>query len=162
MRSLNLRRPFAVALAAAATTLFGSGAGTAQEAGPLPAPGQAWVVFGTDTVVAEVASLPAQREKGLMNREAVPDGTGMLFVFPTSEHRSFWMKDTRVALDVAFFDDRWRVVGIKRMEPMDETLVDSDAPTALALEVRQGWFADRGIAVGAEATVVFGPGMVVR
>lgn len=162
MTSLNLRRFLVAALAAAGIAPFGSGDGAAQEPSALPPPGTAWVVFGADTVVAEVASLPAQREQGLMNRDAVPDGTGMLFVFPDSEHRSFWMKDTPVALDVAFFDDRWRVAGIKQMEPMDETLTDSDVPTAVALEVRQGWFADRGIAVGAEAEVVFGPGLVVR
>lgn len=159
-RSRNLRRfvrvgAFLLAAAAVATV------GVAQ-AQSLPAPGSAWVVFGADTVVAEVASLPAQRENGLMNRAAVPDGTGMLFVFPESEYRSFWMKDTRVPLDIAFFDDRHRIAGIKQMEPLDESLTDSDAPTALVLEVRQGWFAERGIGPGDEATIVFGPGLVVR
>lgn len=97
-----------------------------------------------------------------MNRDRVPDGTGMLFVFPSTEHRSFWMRDTRVALDIAFFDDRYRVAAVKHMEPMDETLTDSDQPTALVLEVRQGWFAEHGVATGAQAEVVFGPGLVVR
>ena len=162
MKNLNLRRFLAAALAAAATAPLGAGTGTAQEARVLPAPGSAWIVFGADTVVAEVASLPAQREEGLMHREAVPDGTGMLFVFPDSEHRSFWMRDTPVALDIAFFDDRYRIAGIKQMDAMDETLTDSDVATALALEVRRGWFADHGVAVGDEAEVVFGPGLVVR
>ena len=57
----------------------------AQQADSRPALGKAWVVFGTDTVLAEVASLPEQRERGLMNRDSVPDGTGMLFVFPNHE-----------------------------------------------------------------------------
>lgn len=148
---------FAVVAAASAAPASGSQAPSSR-----PAPGAAWVIFGADTVRAEVASLPAQRERGLMNREQVPDGTGMLFVFPDSEERSFWMRDTRVALDIAFFDDRYRVAAVKQMEPMDETLTDSDEPTALVLEVRQGWFAERGIAAGAQATVVFGPGLVVR
>ena len=133
-----------------------------QEFTRLPAPGMAWVVFGADTVVAEIASVPEQREKGLMDRDEVPDGTGMLFVFPRSEERSFWMRDTYVPLDIAFFDDRNRVVGIKQMEALDESLVDSEIATPLVLEVRRGWFADRGIEVGATATVVFGPGLTVR
>ena len=128
----------------------------------LPAPGMAWVIFGTDTVVAEVAGTPEQREKGLMDRDAVPDGTGMLFVFSRSEERSFWMRDTHVALDIAFFDDANTIAGIKQMEALDETLTDSDIATALVLEVRQGWFAEQGIAVGATAEVVFGPGLTVR
>ena len=127
-----------------------------------PAPGMAWVVFGTDTVLAEVASLPGQRERGLMNRDSVPGGTGMFFVFPTTEERSFWMRDTYVALDLAFFDEAYTIVTIKQMEPLDETLTDSDAPTAFALEVRRGWFAEHGIEVGATARVVFGPGFAVR
>ena len=128
----------------------------------LPAPGMAWVIFGTDTVLAEVAGTPELREKGLMDRGEVPDGTGMLFVFTRSEERSFWMRDTHVPLDIAFFDDTNTIAGIKQMEALDETLTDSDIATALVLEVRQGWFAEQGIAVGATAEVVFGPGLTVR
>ena len=155
----------------AAGAAAGAGAGAAAGAAAsetasqqlvLPAPGMAWVIFGTDTVLAEVAGTPEQREKGLMDRDAVPDGTGMLFVFSQSEERSFWMRDTYVALDIAFFDDSNTIAGIKQMEALDETLTDSDIATALVLEVRQGWFADRGIAVGATAEVVFGPGLTVR
>lgn len=128
----------------------------------LPNPGMAWVILGTDTVVAEVASVPEQREKGLMDRDAVPDGTGMLFVFPRSDERYLWMKDTHVPLDVAFFDDSNRIGVIRQMEPLDETLVDSEISTSLLLEVRQGWFAENGIEVGASAEVIFGPGLTVR
>ncbi len=128
----------------------------------LPSPGKAWVIFGADTIVAEVASVPEEREKGLMGRVAVPDGTGMLFVFPRSAGRYLWMKDTQVPLSVAIFDDNNRIGAIRHLEPLDETLVDSEIATALLLEVRQGWFAENGIAVGATAEVVFGPGLTVR
>lgn len=150
---------------AAAGTGAAGGAAASQSASQqlvLPAPGMAWVIFGTDTVLAEVAGTPEQREKGLMDRGAVPDGTGMLFVFSQSEERSFWMRDTHVALDIAFFDDANTIAGIKQMEALDETLTDSDIATALVLEVRQGWFAEQGIEVGATAEVVFGPGLTVR
>ncbi len=128
----------------------------------LPPPGSAWVVFGADTVVAEVASTAESRERGLQGRTEVPDGTGMLFVFPRAEEISFWMKDTPVALDVAFFDDENRIVGIRGMDAFDEGTTDSPGPTALALEVRRGWFAERGIGEGRVASVVFGPGPGVR
>ena len=128
----------------------------------LPNPGMAWVIFGTDTVFAEVASVPEQRERGLMGRTAVPDGTGMLFVFPRSAERYLWMKDTHIPLSVAIFDDSRRIGAIKHMEPLDETLVDSEIATALLLEVPRGWFAENGIEVGATAEVVFGPGFTVR
>ena len=140
----------------------GEAAATAQAVVPRPAPGKAWVILGTDTVVAEVASLPEQRAQGLKHRDSVPDGTGMLFAFPTAEERSFWMKDTPVSLDIAFFNETYTIVAIKQMEAFDEGLTDSEAPTAFALEVRKGWFAEQGIEVGATAKVVFGPGMTVR
>ena len=155
----------AAAGGAAAGAAAGAGAAASESASQqlvLPAPGMAWVIFGTDTVLAEVAGTPEQREKGLMDRDAVPDGTGMLFVFTRSEERSFWMRDTHVALDIAFFDDSNTIAGIKQMEALDETLTDSDIATALVLEVRRGWFADQGIGVGATAEVVFGPGLTVR
>ncbi len=127
----------------------------------LPAPGMAWVIFGADTVLAEVASTQAARERGLMDRSSVPDGTGMLFVFPRSEERSFWMKDTHVPLDIAFFGDSNQVFSIKQMEPLDETFTASGGRSSLALEVRQGWFAEQGIEVGAVAQIVFGPGLQI-
>lgn len=140
-------------------TAPGADESASAQAPALPAPGMAWVIFGADTVLAEVASTDAAREQGLMDRSSVPDGTGMLFVFPRSEERSFWMKDTHVALDIAFFGESNQVIAIRQMEPLDETLTDSGGPTSLALEVRQGWFAEQGIAVGAVARIVFGPGM---
>ena len=137
------------------------GAAEAGQAQALPAPGTAWVIFGADTVLAEVASSPAAREKGLMDRGSLPDGTGMLFVFPRSEARSFWMKDTHIPLDIAFFGDSNQVISISQMEPLDETLTESGGATSLALEVRQGWFAEQEIEVGAVAEIVFGPGLQV-
>jgi hypothetical protein len=121
-----------------------------------PAPGRAWVIFGADTVVAEVARTPEQRAEGLMYRQELPDGTGMLFVFEENEVRSFWMQNTYVALDIAFLDPGFTIVDIQQMAPMTTENHDSTAPAMFALEVRQGWFAERGIAVGARAQVVFG------
>lgn len=149
-------------LAAVLATVLAAPGGAHAQAARLPSPGTAWVIFGADTVLAEVAGTPEQREKGLMDRDAVPDGTGMLFVFRRSEERYLWMRNTYVPLDAAFFDDSNRIGVIKQMEPLDETLVDSEIATKLVLEVRQGWFAENGIEIGAEAEVVFGPGLTIR
>jgi uncharacterized membrane protein (UPF0127 family) len=123
---------------------------------PRPAPGRAWVIFGADTVVAEVARTPEERAEGLMYRQELPDGTGMLFVFDDSQPRSFWMQNTYVPLDIAFLDAALNVVDIQQMAPLSADPHESAAPAMFALEVRQGWFAERGIAVGTRAQVVFG------
>lgn len=125
---------------------------------PSPAVGHAWVIFGADTVVAEVAATADQRADGLMYREEVPDGTGMLFVFQDNEVRAFWMANTYVALDIAYMDPSYRIVDIVQMEPLVTETYPSSAPAMFALEVRQGWFAQEGIGVGDQAEVVFGVG----
>lgn len=121
-----------------------------------PAPGHAWVIFGADTVVAEVARTPEERAEGLMYRQELPDGVGMLFVFDDNQVRSFWMQNTYVALDIAFLDPAFTVVDIQQMAPLTTDPHESTAPAMFALEVRQGWFAEKGIAVGARAQVAFG------
>ncbi|MDH3423942.1 MAG: DUF192 domain-containing protein, partial [Gemmatimonadota bacterium] len=122
----------------------------------MPAPGHAWVIFGTDTVLAEVAATPEERAEGLMYRDDVPDGTGMLFVFQDSQPRSFWMANTYVALDIAYMDPSYRIVDIIAMEPLVTDSYPSNAPAMFGLEVRQGWFEEHGIGVGAQAEIVFG------
>ena len=124
------------------------------EAGP-PA-GHAWIIFGADTVLAEVAATSDERAEGLMYREAVPDGTGMLFVFPDVSVRSFWMANTYVALDLAFLDPTFNVVDVIQMQPLITDSYTSRAPAMYGLEVRQGWLAENGIQIGARAQVVFG------
>jgi uncharacterized membrane protein (UPF0127 family) len=91
-----------------------------------------------------------------MYREEVPDGTGMLFVFPDVSVRSFWMANTYVALDLAFLDPSFNVVDIVQMQPLVTDSYTSRAPAMYGLEVRQGWLAENGIDVGARAQVVFG------
>jgi uncharacterized membrane protein (UPF0127 family) len=126
------------------------------DAANFPRAGFAWVILGSDTVVAEVASTGDERAEGLMYRDNVPDGTGMLFVFQDSQPRAFWMANTYVALDIAYMNPSYRVVDIIAMEPLITESYPSSAPAMFALEVRQGWFAERGITVGAQARVVFG------
>lgn len=123
-----------------------------------PPAGHAWVIFGADTVVAEVAATVEARQQGLMYREEVPDGTGMLFVFQDNQPRAFWMANTYVPLDIAYMDPSYRVVDIVQMEPLVTETYPSAAPAMFALEVRQGWFGEEGIDVGAQAEIVFGVG----
>lgn len=124
---------------------------------PLPPRGMAWVILGADTVVAEVARTAEERARGLMFREEVVDGSGMLFVFEDEAPRSFWMRNTYIPLDIAFIDAAQRVVDIQQMEPLDEDFTDSRGAAMYALEVRQGWFAEQGIEPGMTARFVFHP-----
>ncbi len=118
----------------------------------------ALVIIGSDTVRVEIASTPAQRQEGLKNRDEVPDGTGMLFVFQAEAVHSFWMMDTYVALDIAFIDANFRIVDIQQMEPLTTDLHTSARPAMFVLEVRQGWLEERGVRVGDGVELIFSVG----
>jgi uncharacterized membrane protein (UPF0127 family) len=95
-----------------------------------------------------VADSDAERTKGLMFRKSVPEGTGMLFVFERDEKLSFWMKNTEVALSIAYITSEGRVSQILDMEPLSLAPVRSDSYVRYALEVPRGWFAKAGIKPG--------------
>jgi hypothetical protein len=99
-------------------------------------------------LVAEVATTPEQTSKGLMHRFSLRPDHGMLFVLDRVEMRSFWMKNTFIPLSIAFIGEDGRIVNIENMAPQDERLHWSRAPVRYALEMRRGWFAERGIAPG--------------
>lgn len=96
----------------------------------------------------EVANSQEKRSKGLMFRKHLPDNTGMLFVFSYEDYRYFYMKNTLIPLDIAFFNAQMEIVSIKQMEPLDETTVASGKKAMYALEMNRGFFEKRGIKVG--------------
>jgi uncharacterized membrane protein (UPF0127 family) len=96
----------------------------------------------------EVAADDAARARGLMFRKSVPDGTGMLFVYEEDQIFSFWMKDTQVALSIAFIASDGRIAEIHDMRPYSLASVTSSRSLRYALEVPAGWFSRAGVAVG--------------
>ncbi len=99
-------------------------------------------------VTAEIAADTDSRAEGLMGRKSVPDGSGMIFIYPRDERMSFWMKNTLVPLSIAFIDSRGVLREIFDMEPLDLTPVKSSGFRRFALEVPQGWFSANGIVAG--------------
>jgi len=95
-----------------------------------------------------VARTEEQRALGLMHRAELGPDEGMLFVCDESAVQSFWMKDTPVALSIAFLDDDGVILHIDHMEPHSLDSHSSEHPVRYVLEVPQGWFDERGIAVG--------------
>ena len=99
-------------------------------------------------VKAEIASNPEDRKQGLMHRESLKDGHGMLFIFERDQILSFWMKNTFIPLSIAFITNDGRIIDIKDMYPHNETSVTSSRSARYALEVPQGWFSRVGIQTG--------------
>lgn len=102
-------------------------------------------------VQVEIADEEAEQQRGLMERTALAEEAGMLFVFRGERPLSFWMKDTLIPLSIAYIDGDGGIVDIQDMQPLDESSHPSAAPAQYALEVNQGFFEARGVQVGDEA-----------
>jgi len=96
-------------------------------------------------IQVELAVTDAERRRGLQRREELPEGRGMLFCYPESRRRTFWMKDTSVALSIAFIEYSGSIAQIEGMEPLSEKKITSDIPVKYALEVPRGFFQRHGI-----------------
>ena len=101
-------------------------------------------------VRVEIADGPLERTWGLMYRTALGEDRGMLFVFQREQPLTFWMKNTRLPLSIAYIDSKGRITDILDMKPLDDKPPHyvSSGPVQYALEVNQGFFDEHGVKVG--------------
>ena len=88
--------------------------------------------------VLEVARTADEQATGLMHRTSMPADHGMIFVFPNPQRLSFWMKNTRIPLDIAYLDANATVLNVEPMYPLDLRGVPSDGDAKYAIELNQG------------------------
>ena len=152
----------AVGCEPSATTAPATTAATSRASAPATAPAdpepdrdarsqnlpRAAMKVGDAAVWVQVADDEAKRETGLMYRRKLGDDEGMLFVFPDSERRGFWMRNTFVPLDIAFADAKGRVLNVERMLPRDERSTYSAGAARYALELPAGAARRLGIKAG--------------
>ena len=96
----------------------------------------------------ELAITERSRNEGLMFRESLSRDAGMLFVFPDSGPRSFWMKNTYIPLSIAYLNESGKILNIEHMTPFNLTGVKSVGHAKYALEMNRGWFWENGIQSG--------------
>jgi uncharacterized protein len=102
--------------------------------------------------VVEVADTDASRTRGLMFRESLPSDRGMLFVFDHEAPLAFWMKNTRIPLDILYFDSNRRLVSVAADTPPCVTAYcpsyESERPARYVLELNAGIAGELGVKVG--------------
>lgn len=97
----------------------------------------------------ELADTDSERGVGLMNREKLAASAGMLFVYESPRHASFWMKNTLIPLDMIFVDSTGLVKLVHPMaKPLDKTPIDGGENVAFVLEINGGLAKRLGIAAG--------------
>ncbi|MBU2977647.1 DUF192 domain-containing protein [Alteromonas sp. C1M14] len=114
---------------------------------------QASIVINDKPLTVEFANTQEQRARGMMYRKSLCDDCGMLFYFSPPRQASMWMKNTYVALDVAFIDRNGVITDIKPLMPHDLTSVGASKVVTYALEMNQGWFAANNVHVGDQISV---------
>ena len=93
----------------------------------------------TTVIDAEIVDTPRTRAKGLMFREDLEQGQGMVFVFQKEAPRSFWMKNTPLSLDILFFDSEGQFInGHYHTVPFSKDSLRSDRPAQYAVEILAG------------------------
>jgi uncharacterized protein len=132
--------------AAVAATAFGRGTAT------ITAP------TGSPRVVlkVEIARTDAERGRGLMYRRSLAAKAGMVFLYPFDHRGGYWMKNTLIPLDIAFYDARGKILRILTMQPCRRDpcrVYDPKVTYRAALEVNAGSFRRWGVRAGDRVAV---------
>ena len=111
-----------------------------------------YVVLKDEKFTVELAETRDKQALGLMFREEMADDHGMLFLFPVEGMRSFWMKNTRIPLDIFYFDQDLRLVNVVEDVPPCRTRrcpnYPSTAPAKYVLELNAGKAAELSVVPG--------------
>ncbi len=96
-------------------------------------------VSGAVSFRIEIADTVEARRHGLMYRESLAEDSGMLFDYKIPRRVSFWMKNTRIPLDILFIDATGRIIGIHRSAvPGSTALIHSPGKVRAVLEINAG------------------------
>ena len=123
------------------------------------APQKVTFFTGTDhvDVFVDVADTPEARAHGFMDTGSIPSDSGMLFVFPDNQPRTFWMKNVTVPLDMIFVDNAFTVIEVKsRLPPCTIPLCPvfpSIGPAQYVVETNAGFADAHQITAGSKMTM---------
>jgi len=107
--------------------------------------------WGQARFTVEVADDPAERGQGLMHRESMAPGAGMLFIYERPQPARFWMRNTLIPLDMIFADETGVVTHVhENAVPLDETVIDGGDNVSHVLEINGGLAGRLGIAPGTQ------------
>ena len=113
------------------------------------------IKIGEKIITVEIADTNPKRALGLMNRQSLEKDHGMLFVFADENYRRFWMKETYIPLDIAYFSREKALLEVHKAVPVKSGMqinipeYSSKKRAMYVLEMNQGWFERNGIKPGA-------------
>ncbi len=115
------------------------------------------VIINEKSFNVEIADNPAERAQGLMFRKELKENSGMLFIFPSSEKYSFWMKNTFIPLDIIWIDENLEIVYIhENAQPCKDECnsITPDKEAKYILEINSGLSERYGIEIGNRVEII--------
>lgn len=115
------------------------------------------IKVGSSVLDVEIASTEKEREMGLMYRNSLPQGHGVLFVFDSPGFYPFWMKNTSIPLDIMWMNTKGRIIDIRKnvMPCVEFDITQKNCPyytpiekAKYVLEVNSGWIEKNGVSLG--------------
>jgi uncharacterized membrane protein (UPF0127 family) len=107
--------------------------------------------IGKTNLKIEVAVLPEERARGLMYRESMGLMEGMLFIFENGTKQRFWMKNTRIPLDIGYFSSKGFLLEVHKAKPHDISGVPSrSSDIKFVLELNAGAYKKLDIDIGSK------------
>lgn len=124
-----------------------------------------WVELKGKRFLIEIADEPAERERGLMFRDVLAPDHGMLFIHDTEEPQAYWMKNTKIPLDILYFDHKRKLVSVQEGVPPCSAgdrcpPYASEGSAQYVLELNAGVAQSLGVKGGDE--LIFGPNVVEK
>lgn len=120
--------------------------------------GGPWVELGGQRYKVEIADDDAERAQGLMFRDELASGTGMIFIHDREEPLAYWMKNTKIPLDILYFDNAHKLVAQQRDVPPCSAgnacpTYPSNAPARYVVELNAGEAVKLKLQNGAKLTL---------
>jgi uncharacterized protein len=151
-----MRKPSWVAAALCASALLFCSITRAQAAAPEPLSAFPQSLLAIRTTAGKVVNFkiwnadnPRREEQGLMFVRDMDEHAGMLFVFPSNQQPTMWMKNTYISLDLLFINEHGKIEYIAaQATPLSLSIIQSPKPSLAVLELKGGACDRLGIKVG--------------
>lgn len=127
--------------------------------------GANWVELKGKRFTVEIADDETERSRGLMFRDELAADSGMIFIHDDEAAQAYWMKNTKIPLDILYFDRSLRLVSASERVPPCSAgdqcpPFPSTGPALYVLELNAGMVESLGVKPGDE--LVFGPTLPKR
>ena len=115
---------------------------------------QGYLLVGRELIMVEFAQTKDEQRTGLSNRALHSNNSFMLFIYDQPQQVSFWMKDTRKDLSIAFINANNQIIQTENLKARSLKIVKSKSPQIkYAFEAPKGFFNVNNIKIGDEVLI---------